>query len=365
MRSAATAEVGSSKDERVARRSSDPIDQTHSIVLLGGDGIGPEVVDCARRVLEHVAQSEPGLHLSFDTHAVGYGELQRSGSSLPAAAAEAARGADAVLFGAVDVARFPAGTTDALTSLRSLLDVSVSIRPSKSRPGVPGPGAPIDVLVVREITEGFYSGIEYPVGPDAACAVRVVTRDASRRAATVAFEEARKRDGRLAVLHKVGAFKLTDRLFFEAVDEVAADFPDVQHRFMNVDACAFDVVTRPESLDVILATNAFGDIVSDVAAGMAGGLGLAASACVGEKHAYFEPVHGTAPDLAGRGVANPLGAILSAAMMLRHLGEDAAADRVHRAVGQVLQDGVVRTGDLGGDATSEQMTDAVITELAA
>jgi isocitrate/isopropylmalate dehydrogenase len=353
-------DVASSEGRDATRRLSDGAGRSYSVAVLGGDGIGPEVVGSAQRILEHVAHLDPGFSLSFEPHSVGFAELERTGTSMSDAVAEAVKQTDAVLFGAVDVARFPAGTEDTLMRLRKLLDVSVSVRPSKSFQGVRGPGAPIDVLVVREITEGFYSGIEYAVGNEGACAVRVVTRSASRRAARVAFEHAQTRSKRLTAVHKVGAFKLTDRLFLEAVEEVAADFPDVEHRFANVDACAFDIVTKPGELDVILATNAFGDIVSDVAAGMAGGLGLASSACIGDRYAYFEPVHGTAPDIAGKGVANPIGAILSAAMMLGHFGELEAAGRIQLAVEHVLAEGTARSGDLGGGATTAMVTDAVI-----
>lgn len=167
----------------------------------------------------------------------------------------------------------------------------------------------------------------------------------------------------MTAVHKLGELPVTDGLFLEAVADVAAEFPEVTWERRNVDACALQLVRRPSEFDVILATNSFGDILSDVCAGLVGGLGLAPSACVGERWSYFEPVHGTAPDIAGQGIANPIATILSAGMMLRHLGETRAACTVDRAVSSVLRAGAVRTGDLGGSATSSQMTDAIIDAL--
>jgi isocitrate/isopropylmalate dehydrogenase len=183
----------------------------------------------------------------------------------------------------------------------------------------------------------------------------------------MAFEQAaaRKKQGRVTAVHKIGVLKLTDGLFLDAAAAVARDYPDIEFETRNIDACAMELVREPARFDVILATNAFGDILSDIAAGLAAGLGLAASGCIGERWAYFEPVHGTAPDIAGKGVANPCATVLSAAMMVRHLGEAASADAVEGAVADVLALGAVRTGDLGGNATSTEMTDAIVEALKA
>lgn len=216
------------------------------------------------------------------------------------------------------------------------------------------------MVVVREVTEGIYSGIEYPVGKDGACSVRVITRDASTRAARIAFEQASRRRGKVTAIHKLGALKLTDSLFLESVADVAASFPDIEYETKNVDACALELVRWPEEFDVILSTNAFGDILSDVAAGLAGGLGIAPSGCVGERWAYFEPVHGTAPDIAGKGIANPIATILSVALMLRHIGELEVGEEIEKAVSRALASEDLRTGDLGGSATSTQITEGII-----
>ncbi len=188
----------------------------------------------------------------------------------------------------------------------------------------------------------------------------------------MAFEQATARQrapgasharGRVTAVHKLGVFKLTDGLFLDTAAEVARDYPEIEFETRNIDACAMELVREPAHFDVILATNAFGDILSDIAAGLAAGLGLAASGCIGERWAYFEPVHGSAPDIAGKGVANPCATVLSAAMMLRHLGEDDSAEAIEGAVADALAAGAVRTGDLGGNATSEQMTDAIVAAL--
>lgn len=336
---------------------------SYSICVIPGDGIGPEVTDCARRVLDVLKDTPGGPGFSFTRHPAGHGAYEELGDSLPPSTVEAAKAADAVLVGAMDVAKIPSGATQPLGGLRRQLDVGASVRPARTYPGIPAPLGQVDTVVVREVTEGIYSGIEYRAGPDAACSVRLITRSASARTARIAFQHATQRRGRVTAVHKIGALRLTDGLFLETVQQVAQDFPQVEYETRNVDACALELVRSPGEFDVILATNTFGDILSDIAAGLAGGLGLAPSGCVGERWGYFEPVHGTAPDIAGKGVANPMATILSTALMLRHLGEVASADRVEEAVSDVLADGSVRTGDLGGSATSAEVTDAIIRAL--
>lgn len=341
---------------------------SYSICVLPGDGIGPEVTDCARRVLDALA-ARGGPEFVYDVQPAGYDTFQELGHSLPDATIAAARAANAVLLGAMDVAEIPPHGGDPLGGLRIALDVSASIRPSRTIAGIPSPAADIDCVVVREVTEGLYSRDEYMGDDDAAYAVRVITREASTKAARMAFEEARMRQARagkpslVTAVHKVGVLKLSDGLFLEACGDVARDYPDIAYETRNVDACAMEMVQHPDRFDVILATNVFGDILSDVAAGLAAGLGLAASACIGDRWAYFEPVHGTAPDIAGKGIANPCATILTAAMMLRYLGEDDSADKVEASVYRVIADGIVRTGDLGGTANSTEMTDAIIAAL--
>ena len=346
---------------------------TYSICVLPGDGIGPEVTDCARRVLDALAAGG-GPSFAFETYPAGHGTFLADGHAMPEATMAAAKAADSVLLGAMDVAQIPHGGGDPLGQLRNDLEVAASVRPSRAIVGVASPSDDIDCVVVREVTEGLYSRIEYMVGDDTACAVRVITRAASTKTARMAFEQATARQqapnpthkkGRVTAVHKIGALKLTDGLFLDAVDTVARDYPDIEYETRNIDACAMEMVREPQHFDVILATNTFGDILSDIAAGLAAGLGLAASGCIGDRWAYFEPVHGTAPDIAGKGVANPCATVLSAAMMVRHLDEAASADAIEGAVAEVLAAGEVRTGDLGGSATSAEMTDEIIGTLEA
>lgn len=338
---------------------------SYSICVIPGDGIGPEVTGCARQVLEAISATPDGAGFGFSEHRAGHGAYVDLGTSMPPGTMEAAKAADAVLVGACDVAQIPVGGGEPLGRLRKELEVNASIRPARSVAGISTHPRPIDCVVVREVTEGLYSGIEYEAGPDAACAVRLITRGASTRAAKVAFEQARMRRKRVTAVHKVGALKLTDGLFLEAVRAVAVNYPDVELETANIDACAMHMVQDPEHFDVILATNVFGDILSDIAVGLAAGLGLAPSGCIGDRWAYFEPVHGTAPDIAGKGIANPCATIMSTAMMLRYLGETKAADALDAAVWDVLNDGKVRTGDIGGKATSAEMTAAIIAAVQA
>jgi isocitrate/isopropylmalate dehydrogenase len=331
-----------------------------SVCLIPGDGIGPEVVNCARAVLDAISAKPGAPAFSYDEHTAGFGAYENGGDPLPAPTIAAVKKADATLLGALDVARIPAGVAEPLTRLRTELGVNASVRPAVSLPGAP---IQIDTIVVREVTEGIYSGIEYRTTPDAACAVRVITRQASEKVARVAFELAQGRRKKVTAVHKIGLLKLTDGLFLEACRDVGRNYPDVKFETRNVDACALELIREPNHFDVIVATNAFGDILSDVAIGLGAGLGLAPSGCVGDRWAYFEPVHGTAPDIAGQGIANPIATILTAAMMLRHLGEVRWAEAIETAVRQVLDAGQVRTRDLGGRANSTEMTDAIITAL--
>lgn len=335
------------------------------ICVIPGDGIGEEVTTCARRVLDTLSQAGSGPSFTYDIRPGGCDAWKELGHPLPPDTIEAGKAADAVLVGAMDVAGIPAGVPEPLGLLRKELGVNASVRPARTVAGLSRTGAAIDTVVVREVTEGLYSGIEYDAGPDAACAVRLITREASTKAARVAFAQAAARRKRVTAVHKIGVLKRTDGLFLGAARDVAAEFPEVEFETRNVDACAMGLILHPDHFDVILASNAFGDIISDVAVALAGGLGLAPSSCIGDRWGYFEPVHGTAPDIAGKGIANPCATILTAAMMLRHLGEGPAGDAVEGAVMDVLDRGSVRTGDLGGRATSKEMTDAVIEALEA
>ncbi|PJF37119.1 MAG: isocitrate dehydrogenase [Candidatus Thermofonsia Clade 1 bacterium] len=333
---------------------------TFTICLIEGDGIGKEVVPAAARVL-----SALDLPISFTQAEAGWECFCKCGDALPEATLDAMRAADATLFGAtqsplskVDGYRSP------VLSMRKLFDLYANLRPTRTLP-IPGTYQGVDLLIVRENTEGLYSGRERRADDgQTAITERVITAAATERIARLAFQQALRRPRRkVTIVHKANVLKEGDGLFREVCLRVAAEFPQVSLEEMLVDACAMWLVRDPTRFDVIVTENLFGDILSDEAAGLIGGLGVAPSANLGAgKVAYFEPVHGSAPDIVGRGIANPIGAILSAAMLLEHLGATEAARRVEAAVQAALRRGTL-TRDLGGNASTAEMTDAILKAL--
>ena len=328
----------------------------HKICVIPGDGIGQEVTPAAQRVLEAT-----GLDFEF-THAdAGWATFEKTGTSVPEETLERVKSSDATLAGAfTSPSKKVEGHFGAIRYMRRQLDLYANLRPAKSRP-VEGCFEGIDMLMVRENTQGLYVEQERRYG-DVAIAEAVITRDASERIAKVALNEAQKRRKKLAVIHKANVLPLTTGLFLETVMAAAEDYPEVEAYDVIVDAAAMRLVRYPKTFDVLVTTNLFGDILSDLIAGLVGGLGLAPSANVGDKHAIFEPVHGSAPDIAGQGIANPTAAILTAGLMLEHLGEQSTAERIDGAINSVLESGPL-TADLGGDATTEMFTDAVVAAL--
>ncbi len=335
----------------------------HHIVLLAGDGIGTEVVGATRRVLAALASAAAGLEFVFSEGLIGMSAFKATGDPLPADTIEMARKADAVLHGATEGASLPKGMPKPLRGLRMALETYANVRPAKSYPGVKAIHVDMDVIVVRETSEGLTSDAEFRVGSDAVSSVRITTRRGSERVAVAAFELAKRRRGIVTAVHKRGSLPLGDGLWIEAIESVAARYPDIKLDLRNVDATAHEMIHRPQLFDVILAENSRGDILSDLAASLVGGLGLAASGVFGDRWAYFEPVHGTAPDIAGRGIANPCATILAAKLMLDHLREAEAAKCLHIGVLRTLESGRVLTRDLGGTASTEEYADAVIGAL--
>jgi homoisocitrate dehydrogenase len=328
-----------------------------TVCLINGDGVGQEVVPAAARVLEAL-----DLGIVFTHAEAGWACFRRHGNALPDATKAAIQTADATLFGATSSPSTKvSGYSSPVLAMRRAFDLYANLRPTVSLPGSPGG---IDLLIVRENTEGMYSGRERRESGSVAITERVITAYASERIARYAFEAARKRPRKhVTIVHKANVLKETDGLFRECCLQVAADFPDVTYDELLVDACAMWLVKDPRRFDVIVTTNLFGDILSDEAAGLIGGLGVAPSANVGATQvAYFEPVHGSAPDIAGKGIANPIGAILSAAMLLDHVGCSEAARRVEAAVHRALGDGIL-TRDLGGETSTDNMTAAIIQRL--
>lgn len=323
-----------------------------SIAVIGGDGIGPEVTQAAVRVLEAT-----GLDLEFIPVEVGLGPFRATGQSVPQDALDQCREVDAILFGATTTPPGLAGYRSAIVTLRRELDLYANLRPARSVPRLGAPG--LDVLIVRENTEGLYSGVEHG-SPDRAVAERVITRKASERIAEVAFREAAARGlPSIVAAHKANILRVSDGLFLDACRTVARRHPRIRLEEGLVDSVAAQLVMQPARHRLVVTTNLFGDILSDVTAGLMGSLGLAASANTGDRHALFEPVHGSAPDIAGKGLANPAGAVRSAALLLRHLGEPAWAHRVEAAVDEALMHPDTCTPDVGGNASTEAMTQVI------
>lgn len=332
------------------------------ICLLGGDGIGPEVTAEAVRVLEAANDESRGgdqIDLDFLPGDIGYGAYEKHGSPLPDTTLALARSADATLLGAVTT---PAGIPDytsPVLALRRQLDLFACVRPIRS---LRGAERTINMVIVRENTEGLYGGREHATR-ERAVTERVITRTASRRIARFAFEEANQRGYDLVtIVHKANVLRETCGLFRSVALEVATEYPGIRAEEMLVDTCAMELIRAPERFHIIVTTNLFGDILSDEAAMLVGGLGLASSANIGSDHAVFEPVHGSAPDLAEGGRANPLAAIRAAAMMMRHLSCADTASRIDDAVESVIRARAV-TADLGGALSTSEVTDAVIAAL--
>ncbi|GAB7093699.1 bifunctional 3-isopropylmalate/3-methylmalate dehydrogenase [Halolamina litorea] len=324
---------------------------TDEIAIIPGDGIGREVVPAAVRVLE---ATEPSF--AFTEAEAGDAVAEREGTPLPDSTVETVEAADATLFGA-------AGETaaDVILPLREAVGSFANVRPARAYPGVDALRPETDLVFVRENTEGVYSGIESDLGEGVTTLTRVVTESASRRIAEFGFAYADEHDADVTVTHKANVMRTTDGRFLDAVDAVAAE-RGADYDTELMDALATKLLLDPTQYDVVLCPNLAGDVLSDLAAGLVGGLGLLPSANVGADNALFEPVHGTAPDIAGEGVANPAAAILSAAMLLTHLGYEDEGARVRSAVERTLEEGP-RTPDLGGTATTDEVAAAVVSRL--
>jgi 3-isopropylmalate dehydrogenase len=345
------------------------------IAVLPGDGIGPEVIAEAVRVLRAVEPAMSGVRLVLEEHQAGADEFRRRGDPLPAATLAACRAADAVLLGAMGLpdVRWPDGREmTPQIDLREQLDLFCGLRPIRLYHADHSPlkgtqAGEIDLLIVRENTEGLFSSRLARAEPEASEArdVMRVTRRGSERLFRAAFEQACRRRGHLTLVDKANV--LPSMAFLRSIfDEIAGEFPGVWTERIYVDAAALYLVQRPQTFDVIVTENMFGDILSDLAAGLVGGMGMAPSADIGPRHAVFQPAHGSAPGIAGHGAANPQAAILSAAMMLEWLDRPATiqtAARIRRSVAAVLADPAHRTRDLGGHLTTREMTDAVLAAL--
>jgi len=329
---------------------------TYKIAVIPGPGIGAEVVPEAVRLLEST-----DLTFDFSYMEIGYEVFKKTGTPVPDDVLAGIRKTQACLFGATTTPVGVPGYKSAIITLRRALGLYANVRPAKSYP-IQKSMKDVDLVIVRENTEGLYSGMEFELA-DSAYSIRVITRKATERISRFAFDLAMKRRKKVTVVTKANVLRMSDGLFLEVSRKVAEDYPDVEVEEAFVDVTAMRLILKPQIFDVIVTSNLFGDILSDEAAGLVGGLGLAPSANIGADYALFEPVHGSAPRLAGRGIANPMAAIMASKMMLDYLGESRWAERVENAVVTVLEEGKVLTPDLGGYSSTKQVTDAIIDAL--
>ena len=331
----------------------------YKVALIPGDGIGPEVAEQAVRIL-----NATGVPIEWEWVEAGLGvRMKYGGNSLPDITLDTIRRNRVALKGPLTT-EVVVGQSSINVALRKALDLYACVRPTKTLPGVASRYADVDLVIFRENTEDLYCGIEHLVVPGVVETLKIISEKASLRIARFACDFAR-REGRrkITVIHKANIMKLSDGLFLECCRRVARDFPELAYEELIVDNACMQLVRDPARFDVLVMPNLYGDIISDLAAGLVGGLGVVPGANVGDQCAVFEAVHGSAPDIAGKGIANPLAITLSGGLMLKHLGEDKAALALEEAIKSVLREGRRLTRDLGGTASSREMADAIIDEL--
>lgn len=331
----------------------------YRITLLPGDGIGPEISEAMTRVV-----AAAGVPVEWDHQVAGTTSLDAGGEVVPSALLDSLRANRLGIKGPITTP-IGKGFTSANVTLRKTLDLYVGLRPTKVIPELRPQFAGVDIVVVRENTEGLYAGLEHTVVPGVVVSLKVITERATKRIATFAFEYARQQGRKkVTAVHKANIMKLTDGLFLECCRAVAKGYPEIAYDEIIIDNCAMQLVMNPTRFDVLVMENFYGDVLSDLCAGLAGGLGVVPGANLGDDCALFEAVHGSAPDIAGQDKANPTAIILTAALMLRHVGETKAGERIEEAVRRVIAAGKTVTRDLGGTAGTRAMTDAIIATLA-
>jgi isocitrate dehydrogenase (NAD+) len=332
--------------------------RTHTITLIPGDGIGPEVTNA---VVSVIAAS--GVSIEWERHDAGLTAVERTGKTLPHEVVDSIRRNHVALKGPVTTP-VGGGFASVNVEIRKTLDLFANLRPVANLPGVSSRFQNVDLVIVRENTEDLYAGLEHVVVPGVVESLKIITEKASTRIAEFAFDYARRfARTKVAAIHKANIMKLSDGLFLECARAVSKRYPAIPYEERIVDAACMHLVMRPEQFDVLLLPNLYGDIVSDLCAGLVGGLGVVPGANLGEHDAVFEAVHGTAPDIAGRNVANPTALLLSAVLMLQHIGETEAAVRVRASLHRVLAAGSVRTRDLGGSATTTEFATEIVRSL--
>jgi isocitrate dehydrogenase (NAD+) len=326
---------------------------THKITLIPGDGIGPDVTDAVVHIL-----AAANVAIEWERQDAGIVAVEQGRPPLPPELIESIRRNAVALKGPVTTP-VGEGFTSVNVGLRKGLDLYANLRPVWNLPGVPARFGKVDLVIVRENTEDLYAGLEHQIVPGVVESLKIITEKASTRIGRFAFEYARKhRRARVTAIHKANIMKMSDGLFLDSVRAVAREFPEITYDERIIDAACMQLVLTPERFDVLVLPNLYGDIVSDLGAGLVGGLGVVGAANLGPTCAVFEAVHGSAPDIAGKGIANPTALLLSALLMLHHIDEAAAAEAVMKALGAALSAGI-RTRDLGGSATTREFADAV------
>ncbi len=322
----------------------------YRIAIIPGDGIGSEVMDATISVL-----NELDVNFEYIYGDAGDECLEKNGNALPEKTIEIVRNSDACLFGAAGES-----AADVIVKLRQELEMFANLRPVKSYPNTNPLFEDVDFIIVRENTEGLYIADKEEITEDGAVAKRIITREAESRIIDYAFQYAENNNKhKVTAVHKANVLKKSDGLFKEIFYEIGDKYPDIEKEDFYVDATAMYLITNPQNFEVIVTTNLFGDILSDEGAGLVGGLGLIPSANIGNNGALFEPVHGSAPDIAGKNIANPIAMMLSAIMMLRYLNENKEAEKFENAILKVLEEGEVLTADLGGNATTTEMAETI------
>ena len=330
----------------------------HTLTLIPGDGIGPEVAEATQRVIQTA-----GVDIDWEIHQAGAAVAETRGTTLPPEVLESIRRNKTALKGPIGTP-IGKGFRSVNVTLRQELDLFANLRPVKSLPGVESRFEGTDVVIVRENTEDLYAGLELMIMPGVAQSIKLITEKSCTRICKFAFDYAEKmKRSRVTAVHKANIMKLSDGLLLESFRNIARLHPRIEPAEMIVDACAMQMVKNANRLDVIVTENLYGDILSDLAAGLVGGLGIVPGANIGIECAVFEAVHGSAPDIAGQGIANPTALIQSATLMLHHIGETSAALAIERALLEVYADKQFRTADLGGTASTRQFTDALCARI--
>jgi isopropylmalate/isohomocitrate dehydrogenase-like protein len=336
--------------------------KVYNIAVLKGDGIGPEVTEAAVKVLQAV-QDASNLRLNFLYGEAGFHCIAEHGTNLPEETIALLKKTRTCLKGPMTTPEEPGAPVSVAVQIRTMFNLYANVRPCRTFPNVEALKPNIDLIVVRENTQGLYSGVEYELAPGTGIALRIITREASLRVSEYAFKLAQNRKKHLTYVHKGNILRVTDGIFKNAVKEAALNYPDVTVDDIHIDAATMQLIKKPEAFDVIVTTNLFGDILSDEAAQVTGSLGLAAGANIGDTYGMFEPVHGSAPKYTGQNRVNPTATIMAASMMLSYLGEKEAAAKIEKAVMSVLAEGKVRTADLGGSSTTSEMSNAIASRI--